>query len=147
MIQLPEKNHTERVQLSPDVSFRWMFEGRVIELIITKSTQAAIDIYAEANLAALKLWTPGQRFYSLQDVSHPDVTITPYFRKRLDDVLAGIHESGLQGDSVIVLSNSISGKIVQTYGILFARKAGPIKQHWSVGYERGFAELKKLLAN
>ena len=144
-LQLPDKTDTDAKQLSPNVSFRWLHDGKTFETRITSSTRADIDIYAEANIAALRMWDKSAKFYSLQDVSDKNVTITPYFRSRLEEVAGVIKEVGLEGDSVIVLSNSITGRIVQVYGRIFARKAEPIHQHWVIGYDSGVEKLKELV--
>jgi len=143
--QLPDKSSTETVQLSPEVSFQWLQGGKAYLITITKASQEGVDAYIDANIAALDMWERGTTFFSVQDVSHPDVTITPYFRKRLDDILVHMKASGLQGHSVIVLANTIIGKIVRVYGSAFARRADPIEQHWVNGMDAGHSELEKLL--
>lgn len=119
--------------------------GESAGVTITHSTRKAIDVYTVANLAALKQWPKDRLFFSLQDVWHNNVTITPYFRSRLADVLAAINAEGLTSHSVIVMANSLSGNLICLYGRVFASHAEPIHQHWMVGCANGEAELARLL--
>jgi hypothetical protein len=128
------------------VQFQWLHEGRAYCITLTSSNREAIDVYIEANLAALRQWPKDQRYFSLQDTSHPSVGITPYFRTRLEEVLAAMTQHALTGHSVVVLSNSIGGNLLRIYGRIFARKAGPMKQHWVVGLAAAQATLAQLLA-
>ena len=144
-ITLPDKSDFKPKLFTPNVMFRWLHDGRAFEACITSSSRDDIDAYVNANITALRLWDAAQPFYSLQDVSHHSVIITPYFRSRLDGVTKVMKETGLHGSSVIVMSNTVTGRMVQVYGRVFARKAEPISQIWVINYDKGVEKLKELV--
>jgi hypothetical protein len=144
---LPPRSYSQVTELHPNVQFQWLHEGRAFAITITSSTREAIDVYIAANIASLHNWPANQPFFSLQDVSHPNVTITPYFRRRLEEVTFEIKKVGLSGHSVIVLATSIAGNLVRLYGRIFARKAEPIHQDWVNGRAAGEKVLAQLIAS
>jgi hypothetical protein len=144
-IELPAKNDPTAKAFTPNVTFRWMYGGRAFEVAISSGARQDIDTYCDVNLAALQKWDASQPYLSLQDVSGEQVTLTPYFRERLQAIIALIKGSGLTGHSVIVLSNSVKGRALQIYGQTGSLKS-TIEQHWVVGYDKGIEKLAELVS-
>lgn len=145
MITLPPTNQMDEESFHPHVRFQWILEGKAYALTLTASTREAVDVYTECNIAAMSQWPEGHLFFALQDFSHPDVLITPYFRKRVEDVVAEIQRVKVKGYSIVALANNLTGNFIRMYGGVFGRKADPIKQHWVVGREASETALAKLV--
>lgn len=64
----------------------------------------------------LAQWDKSKVYYTLQDVSHPDVMMTPYLREKLNEVMNYINKNKIQVRSALVLSPGFAGTMLKTFG-------------------------------
>ncbi len=144
-IQIPDRSNLNKVELSDHISFQWTHNGAAYHIEVRSSKRDQTDIYIETSLKLVNEWPRTQDFFSLQDISHQNFEMTPYLRGRLNEVLPVMKNSGMKGHSVIVMSNSFTGRIMQALGRFFANQAKPIDQHWVTDLSKGRDTLESYI--
>ena len=148
ILTLPDRSDTTLTQISENVTFKWLHDGQAYETATTGAKREDIDAYINANLAAIQEWDVAQPFYSVQNISHKDVSITPYFKARLADVAKTMEERGVKGYSMIVLNNGFSGNLLKLLSRFFvSRVNSSVTQIWFTDYEKAHTELQERMAS
>jgi hypothetical protein len=141
---LPDRSDATLTHISENVSFRWLYNGQAYEIITTSARREAIDAYIDTNLAVINQWDSTQPFYSFQDISHKDVSITPYFKARLNDVAVRMAEQGVEGISMVILNNGFSGNLMKLLSRFFVNRIdSAVTQIWFTDADKAYAELEK----
>lgn len=143
-IILPDKTDPARKEVYEGLFFQWIMQGDAYVIVLASPSAATIDQYIAWNIAVLNQWKPPQPFFSIQDISHPTITVTPYLRHKLETVSQAIHTSGVTGHSMIILPKGIMGTAMQLFGFIFARKSQPVQQHWCSTYAQAEKTLHQL---
>jgi hypothetical protein len=144
-ISLPEQHEAERVYLTPCVTFRWLEQGNAFEISLGSIQRSDVDAYINTNLQLLRDWDIQQPFFSLQDFSSENVSMTPYIRSRLQEVINLMNDRQLTGNSVVIFSPNFQGRVMEFLGRFFPGQA-TVKQSWIVGHERAYDTLRELMA-
>jgi hypothetical protein len=139
--EIPNRSDNTKVQLSEHITFQWTHDGAAYHIEVQSSKRDQTDIYIDTSLKLINEWPRTQDFFSFQDISHDNFEMTPYLRGRLNEVLSTMKNSGMKGHSVIVMSNSFTGRIMQALGRFFANQAKPIHQHWVTDINKGKSQL------
>ena len=136
------------IQISENVTFRWLHDGQAYETATHGSKRDDIDAYINANLAAVQQWNPEQPFYSFQDISHKDVSITPYFKARLENVAEAMKERGVSGISMVILNNGLSGQLLKILSRFFVNSVdSAVTQIWFTDIQKASAELENRITS
>lgn len=143
-ITLPARSDSTLMQVSDNVTFRWLHDGQAFAVEIRSSRRDDIDAALNANFAAIYQWDNTQPVYSLQNLSHPDINITPYFKSRLGELEGVVEECGVQGTSIIILNNGFTGQLMKHLLRFFvSRTKGAIQQVVFTDAQEAYAELEK----
>ena len=145
-INLPDRTDQTLVELTDNVTFRWLQGGRAYEIVTKGSTRKDVDTCIDANLAAIQSWNQNQTFYSVQDFTHRDVQITPYFKSRLNDVAEAMDTYQVKGASMIVLDGGLAGQLMKILSRFFVSKVKPVQQVWFTDINKAHEELANRLA-
>lgn len=97
---------------------RWWLDDGAIAVVKTQGdmTHDAIDAWADLLIAMLHQWANGSRrpIAFLHDLTHPNQGLTPYSRKRVNDVLAAIPDAETTF-TAIVLPNTFINRIISMF--------------------------------
>ncbi len=144
---LPDRSDSSLVHLSDAVTFQWLYDGAAYMIEVKNSRRDTIDVYIDTSLKIVAEWDRSMPFHSLQDISSDDFQMTPYLKARLNEVLTAMSESGMDGRSIIVMSDGFAGRIMQVLGRFFAQQSKPIIQDWVVDRAVGEEKLAQIMAD
>lgn len=144
-VTIPDRSVKTPVELSSNVTFQWLYGGAAYIIEVRSSRRDDIDIYIDTSLQLVAEWDRSKHFHSLQDISNENFEMTTYLRGRLNEVLKAMRESGMEGRSVIVMSNGFTGRVMQILGRFFAQQAKPIIQEWMTDRAQGEIMLAKFV--
>ena len=145
---LPDRSDSTLIQLSDNATFRWLHDGQAYEVAIRSARREDIDASMNANFSILDQWDTTQPLYSVQDLSDPNINITPYFRSRLGELETIIKTSNIKGASIIILNNGFAGQLVKHLLRFFINRAdGTIEQIWFTDAQKAYEELEKRIAS
>jgi len=128
---LPDITDDTLIQITPNVAFHWLHNGVAYEVIAESSQRKDVDAYIDANLAAINQWDKQQPFYSIQNISNANVSVTPYFKSRLDEVADVMKAQEIKGVSMIVMNNNFTGQLMKMLSRFFvSRVNNTVRQEW-----------------
>lgn len=110
-IQLPQTCMPAPCEIAPGILFQWHHGQRAYRIKLCDSHRATIDAFVETNLLAIQGWSIYQPWLSFQDISAPDVVVTPYMRGRMEAVFNIITELGYSGTVILLVANTSQGSI------------------------------------
>jgi len=148
VITLPDRSDTTLTHISEKVTFQWLHDGQAYETKTTGAKREDIDAYINANLAAIQQWDTALPFYSVQNISHKDVSITPYFKVRLADAATLMEERGVRGYSMVILNNGFSGNLLKLLSRFFVNRVNSsVTQIWFTDHQKAYTELETRMAS
>ncbi|GAB5489894.1 MAG: hypothetical protein Phog2KO_01090 [Phototrophicaceae bacterium] len=124
------------LQLSDSVKLEIHENGSYWVYTLSDSANKTIDVYIDDVLARLNVWEGGDLFV-LHDISNPNVNLTRYFQRRLDEVADYLRKSRKSGYSAVILSNTFVSQIISIFAQLFNRKNGEFEQLMFTDLESG----------
>jgi hypothetical protein len=108
-----EKRSSQSVeQLHPHVTRFWMDKGRIVCYTITSVSRAAIDVWADSSLALIMEWPADQPYLAIHDFS--EATLTPYVRKRAEDIVSQIPKH-FTGRSAVIMPRSFINQLIRLF--------------------------------
>lgn len=126
---LPPIGDATPKELINGVTFQWLNDETCL-FTITDVHREAVDMYIDTNIAMLNNWDKSKTMRVMHDISHDNVSLTPYFRKRLNDVVPAINASGVSGISGVVMGGGFMETIIVFFGNAFNRKTPTFKQRY-----------------
>lgn len=146
MITLPPVTTAGVVPIAPGVQWEWLFQGQAFAVQLASPSQKAIDVYAAVNRLMIHQWKNILPMYSIQYITNPDVALTPYFRKALDEINALTEQRHLTKHTMIVLQNNIAGHALRLFSINAARQSACIHHYYFSDYRRALTGLEELMS-
>lgn len=108
-----EKRSSQTVeQLHPNVTRFWMYRGQIVCYTITSVSRPAIDTWANASLELIKEWSPDQPYLAIHDFS--EATLTPYIRKRAEEVVLQIPKH-YTGRSAVIMPRTFVNQLIRLF--------------------------------
>jgi hypothetical protein len=111
-------------------------EGQYLLYTISKNDQLSIDVYIDDVMERLEAWEQGN-LYILHDMSADNVSLTPYFQRRLNEVAAYLRSSEKQGYSAVILPDTFASALISLFAQLFNRKNGHFSQRIFTTLDKG----------
>jgi hypothetical protein len=131
MMKLPDQKTKGAVKLADGLTMEWLDEGRILVLTLEYVTRTAVDTYVEACKRLLKdpkiIENP---VCVVQDISAHNVSLTPYFRKSLDEISDFIQHKHIHGYSAVVLRRGFMERIMRYFGNNLQRKTPSFPSHY-----------------
>lgn len=97
---------------SDAVSIAWNEQHDTVIVSLKKSDRLSVDAYIEANLTLLTQCSGRNTIYKIQDFSQNNVTVTPYLKKRLQDIYAYVRRNNMDVRVAVVLGTSVPGYVL-----------------------------------
>jgi len=108
------------------------YKGAVLHnFTLTDSLQETIDAYMEKTYEIIKEGESASPYFFLGDVSHPDVSLTPYFRGRLNELSGHLRDSKMPIFSAVILPDGLSGTFISIFGNFFSRNADTTQRYFT----------------
>lgn len=115
-------------QLAPNVTRRRDNALHTVLFEMKDTSRDSVDAYIEGNLEILRNQDKTQTLYTIQDISNPAVTLTPYLKERLNEVTAYIKNNKIQVCTAIVMADNFTGRVMRIFGRLFTINARYLTQ-------------------
>lgn len=110
------------------VTVHWNEDLSIATITLTATNRACVDTYIETNMELLRNWEKGNPVYIIHNVAHENVNLTPYLRGRLNDLEKLIRAEKFRGCAAIVVSNNLTGNLIQAFFRLFLRNVQDVQQ-------------------
>jgi hypothetical protein len=89
-------------QVSPDLTRSWLMNRRIVVFRATTPTRNAVDAWIACVKQTMVDWPKEQPYLAMHDFSGPKISMTPYARKRAEE-LAPLN-TGSAGYAAIILA-------------------------------------------
>ncbi len=113
-IELDELKERIPDVVTPNASREWLADGRIILFTVQSAKHDAIDAWADLILEASNAYPVERPWLIIHNIAVVNAAITPYARKRIDDVNLGGPQN-LKGRVAIVTPQSIFARLVRLY--------------------------------
>jgi hypothetical protein len=135
IIAFPESTYIETI--AEDVEREWRHNGRLVIFRLKNVTRASIDAFIDSQLQGIRTFPVGLMMFSMLDISGDAMTLTPYFRDRLEELVAAISQRNLTGYSAIVMPDGFKHRIFRVMSQFFPRQVGKFEQKYFLDREEG----------
>jgi hypothetical protein len=139
---IPPKTTKGATLLGGGVTLEWFDEGEIAHFVLVNCRRETVDAYIDTNLLLLKHWDLSVDMRIFHDISHPDVSLTPYFRQRLNDIIPVINETGVHGVSAVLMSKGFLETVIAFFGNAFNRRTPNFKQRYFTDRTKALAWLQ-----
>ncbi len=133
--------------LGNNVVLQWNNEKTQVTYTLSASRRDAVDTYIESNLDILKNWDHTKTLYTIQDISDDNVALTPYLRERLNEITDYVKDNHIQVRTSVVLSDNLTGQLMQVFGRVFTINAKYLKQAYFTDMLSAQSWINKQQAN
>ena len=131
-------------ELSSDhVSVRWDEQNKWYFIVQNNAKRDTIDVYIDAVLDTMRETDKSKTYFSINDLSSPDVTFTPYYISRLGDLSSYAKENQLNGYVALVHSPGLAGQFLKSLSRPFEATARYLKMHHALTMEDAEKWVKK----
>ena len=104
----------ETIELSPDVTLEWFFGHTIVAYTPRSASRRATDIMVDKALEIVRSQKADQPYFAMYDASNI-LTLTPYARKRVQEITTTLGELNKKGATTVVLGNSVVSNIIRLY--------------------------------
>jgi hypothetical protein len=73
-------------RITPSLRIGWVCDGQIAVFVPSDATRATVDVWVAAVGKRLQEWPAGKPYLALHDFSSPNVSVTPYARKRISEL-------------------------------------------------------------
>lgn len=122
------ENQREIEQLEVGVTKHWNKDRTVVTFTMSDVSRKAVDAYISGNLEVLGNWDKTKTLFTIQDISNPNISLTPYLKSRLDEITNFIKTNEVNVCTAIVMENNFTGQVMRAFGRLFTVNARYLNQ-------------------
>lgn len=109
MASLPDIEHIHKF-----VTREWVYDRKIVVFSVENTSRDTADAWANGIKEILATWPKEKPYLAIYDVSKI-MSLTPYARKRTEDVAVFASEQNLHGYTAIVLQNNILSTILKLF--------------------------------
>jgi hypothetical protein len=109
--------------ITPHLTREWR-ESNLVVLTMTDVRRENVDAYIQTLRENLDKWDASRVLYGVYDISTPGMSLTPYFRERLNQYADYSKATGKSTCSAIVVPNTLMSRIFALFGDIFTRRTG-----------------------
>lgn len=104
--------------MSENVTVEWFSEHRIVCIALQGGRRADVDVFCDAIIETVTTWDKEKPFLIIYDLSH--ASVTPYSRKRSEDVYAAI-PTDIFGRTAIIVPHNPIGFLMKNIGQRYMR--------------------------
>jgi hypothetical protein len=122
---------------------RYLEDGRILEIKTEGNmARAAIDAWAAAFQDAIRRWPAGQNIFVISDLSHKNQGMSPYARKKANEIYA-LMPSNVQAFVATILPNTIVFRVISLF--IYQRREQYIQHRLFLNRDEGLLWLKEMM--
>jgi hypothetical protein len=100
-------------QIVPGMTRQWLLDRQIVVFTMTSPSRDIVDAWIDTVKATMENW-PGDRPYlAIHDLTSNKVSLTPYARKRTEELLP--LSAKVPGYAAIVLSRSFMAQVIRLF--------------------------------
>lgn len=104
--------------MSENVTIEWFSEQRIVCIALQGGRRTDVDVFCDAIIGTVTTWDKEKPLLIIYDLSH--ASVTPYSRKRSEDVYAAI-PTDIFGRTAIVVPHNPIGFLMKNIGQRYMR--------------------------
>jgi hypothetical protein len=145
MIEFQGEQLTERI--SKGLTREWRHQNRLVILTISDIHIETLQKYFATGREVVHDYPRDQILYMMNDCSHPNVSLTPYFREQLNDLVAFLKLEDKTMYVAVVLPNTLFFRIFVLFLNVFNSRVKDVKitQKPFISRDEGLAWLESLV--
>lgn len=109
--------------ITPHLTREWR-DTNLVVLTMNDVRRENVDAYVKTLRENLDNWNTGKVLYGVYDISAPGMSLTPYYRERLNEFADYSKATGKKTCSAIVVPNTLMFRIFGLFADVFARRTG-----------------------
>ena len=129
--------------VNDNVTIQWNEDQSVVTMTLHNTNRDSIDSYIETNLQILRNWHSPNPLYTIQNLSHEATSATLYFRERHSEITKLIKESQVNIYAAIVVKNSLSGQLLQSFARVIPNQSRYLTQRFFTNLAEAEAWIEK----
>lgn len=110
--------------LAPGVTREWRFDRRLVIYTLSQDDRYNIHTYIKSNIDMLLQWPRYQPVLVMHTLSGPEVSVTPYFRRRMSEIVDVIRHNRLSGRGAIVVQDNFFQRLMSLLGKRLLNETG-----------------------
>jgi hypothetical protein len=127
-------------QLPHGITREWMLDRRIVIYSGINTPRASVDSWFEAFKEDLLAWPADRPYLVVHDLTHKNVALTPYARKRAQDMI--FLRPDLKGRSALIMRNTFASHLIELF--LRQQRQTPRIRHVFYNREKAVAWLREL---
>jgi hypothetical protein len=100
-------------QLTAGITREWILDRRIVIYAGINLSRAAIDSWYEAFKADIMAWPVDRPYLVVHDLTHKNVALTPYARKRAQDMV--YLRPDVKGRSALIMRNTFASHLIDMF--------------------------------
>jgi len=118
------------------VVFEWLNDEAFL-FTLSDVHREAVDMYINTAVGLLSNWDLDKPMRIISDMSDENMSLTPYFRKRLNDITSTINTSKVHGVSAVVMGGGFIETLIVFFGNAFNKRTPNFKQRYFTDKQKG----------
>lgn len=124
------------------VVFEWLSEDGFL-FTLSDVHRDAVDMYIDTAVSLLNNWDLSKPMRIISDMANENMSLTPYFRKRLNDITTTINTSQVHGVSAVVMGSGFVETLIVFFGNAFNKRTPNFKQRYFTDKTKGLDWVMK----
>ena len=100
-------------QIVPGLTRSWLQHRQIVMFTISSSSRDVVDAWIACVKETMEHWPKGQLYLAIHDMTSEKVWLTPYARKRAEELLP--LDTGASGYAALLLSPNFVSHVVRMY--------------------------------
>lgn len=118
------QTHSKAVEsITPHLTREWR-DSNLVVLTMNDVRRESVDAYIQTLRENLDNWHSTGTLYGVYDISAPNMSLTPYYRERLNEFADYLKATGKRTCSAIIVPNTLMFRIFALFGDIFTRRTG-----------------------
>ena len=128
----------DQEELTPGLSCYWLLDHRIVVFEALQASRIVVDIWVNSVIREMANWPYDRPYLVLHDFRAKNIALTPYARKRAQDLIP--ISSRTPGFAAIVVGKSFVAQMIKLF--MRTQRAGNIDNQLFFDYDEGLNWLK-----
>ncbi len=116
--QIPSETTAKPRAIAPNLTLEWLHDEQVASFVLSSLSKQNVDAYVDTVIDLLKTYPEDRIFLILLDVTHIN-RLNAYFKNRLEDINAVLHETGRENRAAIVIPRGLAASLFLLFSHTF----------------------------
>ena len=94
----------------------WDEDTSIYTFALPNSNRATTDTYIDAVLESIRNWDTSKPYYGIEDITNPNISLTPYMRGRLPEITKLFKEREITAYIGLIMDSSFTAGVMKAFG-------------------------------